>query len=68
MLNNPLYDLLLRLGLHDIDAQHIYVSAKHSCDVFLTCDGGVIARANSIQKLCGVTVQKPSFFVALERL
>jgi hypothetical protein len=61
--NDPLYDSLLRLGVKVIDAQHVFVSAKQACAAFLTCDGGVIARATDIAKLCGVAVQRPSVLV-----
>lgn len=61
--NDHLYDALLKLGLRSVDAQHLFVSAKHGCAIFLTCDGGVVARADGIQQLCGVVVQKPSVLV-----
>jgi hypothetical protein len=61
--NDPLYDSLLRIGVKVIDAQHVFVSAKQACAAFLTCDGGVLARADSIQELCGVAVQRPSVLV-----
>lgn len=64
--NDPLYDTLLKLGLKTEDARHVFVSAKHSCAIFLTCDGGVLARAGVIQQLCGVAVQRPSVLVANE--
>ena len=61
--NDTLYDSLLKLGVKTIDARHVFVSAKQACGAFLTCDGGVIARAEDIRKLCGVAVQKPSVLV-----
>jgi hypothetical protein len=61
--NDPLYDSLLRIGVKVIDAQHVFVSAKQACAAFLTCDGGVLARADSIQGLCGVAVQRLSVLV-----
>jgi hypothetical protein len=61
--NNSLYDSLLRIGVKLIDAQHVFLSAKHACAAFLTCDGGVLARADRIRELCGVTVQRPSVLV-----
>jgi predicted nucleic acid-binding protein len=64
--NNPLYDALLKLRLKPVDAQHLFVSAKQGCAVFLTCDGGVLARANGIREACGVVAQKPSVLVAQE--
>ena len=64
--NDPLYDALLRLGLRSVDSQHLFVSAKNACAIFLTCDGGVLARAGAVQQLCGVVVQKPSVLVVNE--
>ena len=61
--NDPLYDSLLRLGVKLIDAQHVFISAKQACDAFLTCDGGVVARAVDIRKICGMAVQRPSILV-----
>lgn len=61
--NDPLYDALLKLGLEAVDAQHLFVSAKHGCAIFLTCDGRVLARASGIRQLCGAVVQRPSAFV-----
>ncbi len=61
--NNPLYESLLRIGVKVIDAQHVFVSAKQACAAFLTCDGGVLARAEGNQGLCGVVVQRPSVLV-----
>jgi len=62
--NDPLYDALLKTGLGTIDARHVFVAAKQACTVFLTCDGGVLARRGDIRKLCGLMVQKPSALVA----
>jgi hypothetical protein len=63
---DPLYDSLLKLGLGQLDAQHVFVAAKQGCTVFLTCDRGVLARANDIRRLCGIVVQKPSDLVAAQ--
>ena len=64
--NDPLYDSLLKLGLEQVDAQHLFVATKQGCTVFLTCDGGVLARANGLRQLCGLAVQKPSDLVTSE--
>jgi predicted nucleic acid-binding protein len=68
--NDPLYDSLLKLRLDKPrkveDAQHVFVATKQKCDVFVTLDTRVLARANDIQRLCGLVVQKPSEFVASE--
>ncbi len=61
--NDPLYEALLSVGLSSTDAQHVYVSSRSGCGMFLTCDGGVLARAADIQRLCEVEVQEPSVLV-----
>jgi predicted nucleic acid-binding protein len=66
--NEPLYDALLSLGLEVVDARHVFVAAKQSCDAFLTCDNtprtGILRRAAKISALCELLVQRPSEFVA----
>jgi hypothetical protein len=62
--NDPDYSALLKLGVKTVDAQHVFVAAKNACDVFLTCDGGILHRAPDIKKRFGLTVQKSSGFVA----
>jgi predicted nucleic acid-binding protein len=61
--NDSLYDELLKTGLDTTDARHVFVAAKQACTVFLTCDGGVLARCGDISTLCGLIVQKPSALV-----
>ena len=61
--NKPLYDALLKIGIRTVDARHVFVAAKQACTVFLTCDGGVLARRGDVSKLCGLMVQKPSELV-----
>ena len=60
---DSLYGSLLTLGLVPLDAQHVFVASKQGCDVFLTCDGGVLHRAGEIRRLCGMRVEKPSEFM-----
>ena len=63
---DELYTSLLGLGLKVRDAQHVFVAVKQDCDGFLTCDGGVLARATGIRQLCGLAVEKPSGLVTGE--
>ena len=63
---DPIYDALLKLRLEEVDAQHLFVATKNTCAVFLTCDGGVLARANNIRQLCQLDVERPSVLVASE--
>jgi len=62
--DDPLYKALQELGLEVMDARHIFVAAKQGCDAFITCDGGVLSRANKIRALCNLFVQRPTEFVA----
>jgi predicted nucleic acid-binding protein len=62
--NDPYYAALLALGLEVVDAQHVFLAVKHKCNVFLTCDRGVLGRAAAIEKRFGPVVQRPSDFVA----
>jgi predicted nucleic acid-binding protein len=64
--NDPAYDELLSRGLKVVDARHVFVAAKQSCETFLTCDSGILHRAADIRKLFGMVVQKPSNLVAAQ--
>jgi hypothetical protein len=51
--------------LKAVDAQHVFVAARNTCEAFLTCDGDVLHHSAAIGKLCGgLVVQKPSDFIA----
>ena len=61
---DPLYGALTALRMETIDTRHVFVAAKTGCDVFLTCDGGILHHAASIETACnGLVVQKPSDFM-----
>jgi len=62
--HDPLYDDLLKRGLEDIDAWHVFVTAMNGCHVFLTCDRLIHHYDAAIRNICGLIVQKPSDFVA----
>jgi hypothetical protein len=62
--NDPDYSALLALGLETVDAQHMFVATKRGCNVFLTCDKGILRRSPDIEKRFGLIVQKPSDFIA----
>jgi hypothetical protein len=62
--HDPLYDDLLKRGLEDVDAWHVFVAAKNGCQVFLTCDRLIHHYDAAIRNICGLVVQKPSDFVA----
>jgi predicted nucleic acid-binding protein len=60
---DALYSTLLQQGLEVIDAQHVFVAARVSCDSFLTCDRGIVSRAAAINSLCNLAVQTPVEFM-----
>jgi predicted nucleic acid-binding protein len=62
--NDPTYDTLLSLGLKVLDARHVFVAARQSCSHFLTCDRGILHRADEIRRLTDVRAQLPSDFVS----
>ena len=68
--SDPLYESLLSLGLEVTDAKHLFVAAKQSCGVFLTCDNtpgtGILRRAAALKALCGIVVERPSEFVVAQ--
>jgi hypothetical protein len=64
ILNDPDYAALLALGLETVDAQHVFVAIKQTCDVFLTCDRRILHHAAATKKRFGLTIEKPSQLVA----
>jgi hypothetical protein len=64
--SDPIYDALRAAGVKSVDAQHVFVAAKQACISFLTCDGGILHRAQTIRTRCGIDVQKPSAFVSAQ--
>jgi len=56
--SDALYTSLLGVGLEPPDAQHVFVAAKQDCDIFVTCDRGVLVRAKEIARLCALSVQR----------
>ena len=61
------YGALLSFGVKTVDAQHVFVAVRTGCDVFLTCDGGVLDRAERIRSLAPtLSVRKPSQFVTAQ--
>ena len=57
------YEAIVRvlwdLGVKQLDAHHLMVA---NCDVFLTCDGGILARRDAIQRKFPIRIAKPSEF------
>jgi len=62
--SDPDYSALLALGVDIVDAQHVFVAAKHACDAFLTCDKAILQSTPAIGKLFALVVPSPADFVA----
>jgi len=60
------YEAIVRvlwdLGVKQLDAHHLMVAIHNNCDVFLTCDGGILARRDAIQRKFPIRIAKPSEF------
>src|SRR5437899_7495806 len=54
--------VLRDLGVKRLDAHHLMVAIRNHCDVFLTCDGGILARREAIQRKFSIRIAKPSEF------
>ncbi len=52
--------VLWGLGVKRLDAHHLMVAIRNRCDVFLTCDGGILARREAIQGKFAIRIAKPS--------
>jgi hypothetical protein len=62
-----LYAELSELGVKVMDARHLTVAIHNKCDVFLTCDEGILKRREEIQRRYGaIRILRPPEL--LERL
>jgi hypothetical protein len=43
---------LMKLGLKELDAAHIVCADSHQADRFLTCDDGILKKADRINQVC----------------
>ncbi len=64
MEDDPTWTRLKAIGLDDKDAHHVMVAIKSSCDLFLTCDGGILHHHSQIEKEFGIRLLRPSELVA----
>lgn len=64
MEDDPTWTRLKGVGLREKDAHHVMVAVKSSCDVFLTCDGGILHYQSQIEKDFGIQLMRPSRLVA----
>jgi predicted nucleic acid-binding protein len=53
---------LCAMGVDQVDAHHVLVAIAASCDVFLTCDRGILRLADQIKKEFKISILKPSGF------
>ena len=59
---HPTWERLCVMGLDEVDAHHVLVAIEASCDVFLTCDGGILRLAEQIETELRISIQKPTAF------
>ncbi len=64
--DQPTARQLWEMGLDRPDAHHLLVAITRACDVFLTCDGGILARGAELHTTFGLQVLKPSELVRAE--
>ncbi len=64
--DDPIWSKLMTIGLKNIDAHHVMLAMRSSCDVFLTCDRGILSRQEQIEKEFGIRIIKPSGAVSLQ--
>jgi hypothetical protein len=60
MEDDPTVTDLRRLGVEPTDAHHLMLASKAGCDIFLTCDGGILHRSRDVKTACGTEAMKPS--------
>lgn len=60
MEDDPTWARLKAIGLDHKDAHHVMVAIKSSCDLFLTCDGGILHHHSQIEKEFGIRLLRPS--------
>jgi hypothetical protein len=58
--DDPTVKRLRDLGIKPTDAHHVMVAIKAVCDIFLTCDGGILHHSHEIEKAFGIKPQSPS--------
>ena len=64
--DDPTVKRLREMGVKPIDAHHLMVAIKSHCDVFLTCDGGILHRSKEIKNVFSIEPLSPSALCARE--
>lgn len=58
--DDPKWLRIRALGLSDKDAHHVMLASQASCNVLLTCDGGLLYRAEAILQQEELRVMNPT--------
>ncbi|MGH7207518.1 MAG: type II toxin-antitoxin system VapC family toxin [Nitrospiraceae bacterium] len=61
---HPTSSALRRQGLKRMDAHHLMVAVINRCDVFVTCDGGILHRRAEIERMFSIQLMRPEDLVA----
>lgn len=57
---HPRWERLRSIGVKETDAHHLLVAIEASCDIFVTCDKGILHRAEEIKRDHNIRVARPS--------
>lgn len=60
--DDPIAAALWRIGIARKDAHHLMIAIRDKCDVFLTCDKGILRERNRIQGSHCIQPMTPSDF------
>ena len=58
--DHPVARELRQMGLDRTDAHHVILAHIAGCDVFLTCDRGILHRATKIKQRFSIEPMKPT--------
>ncbi len=62
--DHPIARQFWEIGLRRADAHHLLVAVTAACDVFLTCDRGILSRAARIREAHTIHIVRPSELVS----
>jgi hypothetical protein len=54
-------------AVNKLDPTHLLNCAEEGCDVFVTCDKGVLNKSAILTELCEFSIVHPAAFLARER-
>jgi hypothetical protein len=58
--DEKLHAEIMRQGIKLVDAKHLTQAACNKCDVFLTCDNGIIKRRQWLEQRLNLKIRLPS--------